>query len=441
MALVVLAGLFATLLAAPAGARANALVTWTVQSHFVDVAKAQFNSPPPGAPPRPPALRVDVLLPDGYDGVRRFPVLYLLHGHGDAYDSWVNSQRGDLLDLAPHFPGIVVMPEAATGWYTNWWDAGARGTDGRAWENYFLDEVLPMVASRLRVLPGRADHAIAGLSMGGEGAMYFAEQLPGYFGSAASFSGVLSIQRPEWPSGFDTQGQPHLEVYGDPSAQQFYWTGHNPTALAANLRYTRLFVRVGDGTDVPPYPGEETNYFGAVAEAELSQHASDFVSAARGDGEDVTYQPTTGLHDWPWWRDALRAALQWGFFQPVAGSATTWRYQTVATSGRAWDVAFRFAAAPDVVETFNRDGDVLSGNGSGTVTVAADGKRTFTVAMPFRRRLEPAPAGTRPTCLRGTGAAAARTPRPRHGHLRRSRRHLRAHRRRAAAVGCAVGTS
>ena len=35
--------------------------------------------------------------------------------------------------------------------------------------------------------------------MGGLGALYYASQRPGYFGSAASFSGAISIQRPEWP--------------------------------------------------------------------------------------------------------------------------------------------------------------------------------------------------------------------------------------------------
>ena len=40
-------------------------------------------------------------------------MLWLLHGHGDAYDSWINPQQGDLLHIARGFPGIVVMPEGA----------------------------------------------------------------------------------------------------------------------------------------------------------------------------------------------------------------------------------------------------------------------------------------------------------------------------------------
>lgn len=420
-------------------AGASQLVTWTIPSRYVDPARSQFNPPPPGVPNRPAALRVNVLLPDGYDGVRRFPVLFLLHGHGDAYDYWVNTQKGDLLEIAKGFPGIVVMPEAATGWYTNWWDGGARGGDGRAWERYFLDEVIPLANSRLRILSGRANHAIAGLSMGGEGAIFFAEQLPGYFGSAATFSGVLSLQRPEWPAGFDTQGQNHLDVYGDPQAQQFYWTGHNPTALAGALHYTRVFVRVGDGVALPFFPGEETNYFGAVAEAELSQQANDFVDAARAANVDVTYEPTTGVHDWPYWRLALESALRWGFFKPVPDAPARWSYSTVSQTGRAWDISYSFAAPPATVETLSRDGDRLRATGAGVVTVAADGRPAFTAALPFDRVL-PTPAAVAPQAGSRHRNRRARSRRHRgrpharrHNRAQRNirRRHLAAHHRSA----------
>jgi S-formylglutathione hydrolase FrmB len=374
-------------LVAASTAQASRLVTWVTPSRYVDVTKAQFNSPPPGDPKQTPALRVNVLLPDGYNGVRRFPVLFLLHGHGDTYQSWMNTQRGDLPALAPHFPAIVVMPEAAQGWYTNWWDGGARGSDGTGWENYFLDQLLPLVQQRLKILPGRSEHAIAGLSMGGEGAIYIAEQRPDYFGAAASFSGTLSIQRPEWPTGFGTQGQNYDDVYGPVGG--FYATGHNPTALVGNLRYTRVFVRVGNGVAYPYYPGEATNYFGAVAESELSHHAQDFVSAAQQAGVAVHYEPTTGIHDWPWWRLAMASALKWGFFAPVTQTPSAWKFETVSQSGRAWDLCFRFASPPGTLETFTRSGSMLSATGSGTVRITPDRFRSFSAKLPFARRLVP----------------------------------------------------
>jgi S-formylglutathione hydrolase FrmB len=374
----------------PGAARAATVQTWTVDSRFVDVAKAQFNRPVTSAPAR--ALRVDVSLPDGYDGRRRFPVLFLLHGHGDSFDSWAAPKDGDLMRTAAGLPAIVVMPEGAQGWYTNWWDGGRRGTDGREWERYIADEVVPLAERRLRILPGRANHAIAGLSMGGEGAVFFAAMLPGYFGSVATFSGPVSLQRLEWPTAFDTQGQAHGDVFGDPVAQAFYWAGHNPTALAANLAHTRVFVRVGDGIPDPTSPAELQNTFGQVAEAELHQQADDFATAARAAGAPTVYEPRLGIHDWRYWRSALASAIGWGLFRGVDEHPGSWTYRTVATFGRAWDLRYTFAAPPTTLVTFTRVGRVLSATGSGSVRIAAHGFRRFTATLPFRVTLTPARA-------------------------------------------------
>jgi S-formylglutathione hydrolase FrmB len=367
-------------LALPAPAMASRLVTWVTSSRYVDPAKVQFNGPPT----RPRALRVNVLLPDGYHGKRRFPVLYLLHGHGDAYDSWADPDHGDVARIAAHLGAIVVMPEGARGWYTNWWNGGRRGAP--AWEGYHLDELIPLVERRLRIRHGRRWHAVAGLSMGGEGAMFYASQRPGYFGSAASFSGAISIQRSEWPSGFDTQGEKHEDVFGDPSAQRFYWTGHNPTALTGNLAHTRLFVAVGNG--VPgPNPDEVSNTFGQIAEIELARHAEDFVAAARRNGLHPAYRPQQGIHDWPYWRRHLAQAIRWGLFRPVEKQPASWSYRTVSQSGDMWGLRFRFTAPPGTLETFRFRRGTLSGSGEGHVTIETPDGCRFNVVLSFSRVL------------------------------------------------------
>ena len=370
------------LLALPGGAEAAELQTWVTQSRHVDPAKEQFNSPPPGAAARENALRVNVLLPDGYSRGRDYPVLYLLHGHGDSFDHWASPERGDVARIAAGLGAIVVMPEGARGWYANWWKGGARG--GPAWESYHLDELIPLVEQRLRIRPGRRWRAIAGLSMGGLGALYYASQRPGYFGSAASFSGAISIQRPEWPAAFDTQGERHTDVYGDPQAQGFYWSGHNPTALAENLEHTRTYVTVGDGT--PPVPD---NPVGSLAEAELHRHAEDFVAAAQMAGVPTTYAPREGIHDWPYWREHLAAAIKWGFFRDVPQSPARWTYETVAQSGSAWGLDFRFAEPPGELITFARDGALLRASGSGQVTITTGRGCELSQALPFEQSLAP----------------------------------------------------
>src|SRR3954452_9170376 len=96
-------------------AAASRLLTWTTTSRFVDPSKVDFNGPPPGGPELAPALRVNVLLPDGFDRSRRYPVLCLLHGQGDRFDFWANPERGNVAEVAKGFPGIIVMPEGARG--------------------------------------------------------------------------------------------------------------------------------------------------------------------------------------------------------------------------------------------------------------------------------------------------------------------------------------
>jgi S-formylglutathione hydrolase FrmB len=375
-----LLGIVAALVAS-GPARAERIVTLTTNSAFIDPAKQQFNSPPPGAPARPNALRVNVFLPDGYDGGGRFPVLYLLHGHGDSYDAWANTKRGDVETIARGFPGLIVMPEAAQGWYANWWNAGKRAEP--AWESYYFDELIPLIEKKFRIRTGRRWHAIAGLSMGGEGAAYIAEQRPGYFGAIASFSGPLSIQRAEYSGGgMDTQGQKFTDVFGP--ADGFYATAHNPGANTQNLRNTRVYVTVGNG--VGSF-SDATNYFGAIAEADLNRHAEDFVAAAKAAGDDVTYVPRGGVHDWPYWREHLAAAIQWGLFKPVPETPAQWTLQTASQTGDAWGFRFTFAQPLSELITFKRDGDRIAATGSGTVTVQAPNGASFGAKLPFDRRI------------------------------------------------------
>jgi S-formylglutathione hydrolase FrmB len=375
---------------APAAApeRPARIVTWgPMKSRFVDPSAAPPGSynEPPGVEERPNALRTDVYLPAGFDRSKRYPLLLLLHGQGDAYDSWPNSENGDLLNTAAGFNGIIVMPEGDRGFYTNWWNGGQRGAP--AWERYHLDELLPRVMKRLPIREGRRWHAIAGLSMGGEGTMFYASQRPGFFGSAAAFSGPLSIQRVTYQNVFDAgTGQSREQIYGGPEAQRFYWNGHDPIKLVDNLADTRLYVAAGDGVANPARPEELTNYFGQAAEAELGQQAAEFADAADQAGAPVTYKPHHGIHDWFYWRKDLADAIDWGLFRAPPRARGKWTFKTVAQTGRMWGRSFRFSDPPSELITFRRSGRQLRASGSGTVTIRR-GERHFTAELPFQRRI------------------------------------------------------
>jgi len=131
--------------------------------------------------------RVNVLLPIDYArSRRRYPVLYLLHGFTNSYASWAADT--DLVHFARPFAMIIVMPDGGNGWYIN--DANG----GQRWEDYHIHQLIPFIDSHYRTIATRSGRAIAGLSMGGFGALSYAARHPDLFSAAASFSGALDVE-------------------------------------------------------------------------------------------------------------------------------------------------------------------------------------------------------------------------------------------------------
>ena len=82
-----------------------------------------------------------------------------------------------------------------------------------------------------------------------------------------------------------------------------------------------------------------------------------------------------------------------------------------------WRFRFRFAAPPETVETFTRDGSRLAGEGSGTVSIRTPAGCEFTAALPFERELPRACGAARPAAI----SAAVRPRRARAGARTRFR--------------------
>src|SRR5215213_4853208 len=135
-------------------------------------------------------LPYNVILPADYQTSRatRYPVLYLLHGLTGHYDDWV--ARTNIADYAADYRMIVIMPEANDSWYT---DSAIVATD--KYETYILKELIPDVQQRYRTIQSRYGRAIAGLSMGGYGAIKFGLKSPATFVFAASMSGAFGVTR------------------------------------------------------------------------------------------------------------------------------------------------------------------------------------------------------------------------------------------------------
>ena len=114
-----------------------------------------------------------IYLPESYDHSHRYyPVLYLFHGMWGNHTDWVQSgevQRtaSELIasGLIPEM--IIVMPDGLIdGFYINNYDGSVR------WEDFFYQEFLPDIENRYRIAANRNNRGLAGLSMGGYGALY-----------------------------------------------------------------------------------------------------------------------------------------------------------------------------------------------------------------------------------------------------------------------------
>ena len=376
----------AVFLAVGGVASAHQLVTITIPAPHGEIASKWLSYK--GAP------RANVLLPDHFDPRRRYPLVLVLNGLNCNYNWYV--QTG-VISVFYGLNAIVVMPEGGNGWYADWWNNGERG--GPSWETYELDTVLPTILHRYRILPQRRYHAIVGHSMGGLGAVYLGGRLPGFFGTVVSTSGFVDPQlmaqvtQPGMAltSQAPLQGDYDLDpVEGPPRG--FYAAGHNPTLLAMNLEQTRVFVSTGTG--VPSSSGLATFTRGgeaSVAEGSVLEGGiiypmnQLYARALRSAGVDVTYQVHTGGHDIPDNLDEFKAMFAWGLFKPVPTDPRAWVNDTVATSGRLWDVAYRFERPPDQVVQFRRDGSQLTISAAGSpVTLTTDGGCTIHTATPAR---------------------------------------------------------
>jgi putative tributyrin esterase len=128
-----------------------------------------------------------VMLPTAYDSTRRYPVLYLLHGWGGGSLDWATKTR--LHVYASTAQILVVMPRAENSWYVN----SATNATIR-YEDYIVQDLPKHVSTRFSAAD-TSRQAIAGLSMGGYGAVMLALKHPQKYRFVGSFSGAVTMPR------------------------------------------------------------------------------------------------------------------------------------------------------------------------------------------------------------------------------------------------------
>jgi enterochelin esterase family protein len=160
-----------------------------------------------------------VYTPPGYDPdrPRPYPVLFLLHGLGEGANAWLTEGRADtildnLIAAGKAVPMVVVMPRsygiADIAPLDD--DPAAQQLHLRHFDQALLRELLPAVAQSYHVSANPADHAIAGLSMGGAEALSIGLAHSTSFSAIGSFSAGLPMLDEDLAKAFPATGQPSL---------------------------------------------------------------------------------------------------------------------------------------------------------------------------------------------------------------------------------------
>ncbi len=150
--------------------------------------------------------RMHVYTPPGYEaGQGKFPVFYLLHGAGDCDDSWTSVGRAgfildNLIAAKKAKPMIIVMPAGHTRPTGRGPIQGTAPSGSSAapppdeFIQDFMTDIMPYVEKNYRVLAGRENRAIAGLSMGGNQTLNIALPNQEKFAYVGVFSsGLLNV--------------------------------------------------------------------------------------------------------------------------------------------------------------------------------------------------------------------------------------------------------
>lgn len=134
------------------------------------------------------SFKANVYVPVSYKDspAKRYPVVYLLHGYGENYQSF-NTYGGSLKDMADRYDFIIVTPTGERSWY---WDTNATNK----FLTYIGTEIVDFIDSNYRTIASREGRAISGVSMGGQGAFYIAYSNKDKFGAIGAISGGVNMR-------------------------------------------------------------------------------------------------------------------------------------------------------------------------------------------------------------------------------------------------------
>jgi S-formylglutathione hydrolase FrmB len=235
-------------------------------------------------------LPYNVLLPVNYNQPesrpKRYPVIYLLHGFSGHYTNWLEKTK--LVDYTAGYEFIIVMPEGNDAWYT---DSATVPTD--KYESYIVQELVPDVEKRFRAGSDGGSRAIAGLSMGGYGAIKFGLKHPEMFALAASLSGAFSAAT--WDSKDPGAISNSLrQAFGPANSETRAANDVPKLAREAKAKNTTLpFLYVDCGTEDHLF-AENREFISLLVELKIPHE----------------YRQLPGGHSWTYWDSQVQEVLR-----------------------------------------------------------------------------------------------------------------------------------
>ncbi|MBT3384370.1 MAG: esterase family protein [Prolixibacteraceae bacterium] len=242
-------------------------------------------------------VEYSIYLPPDYEtSIRSYPVLYLLHGYSDDETGWI--QFGEANTIADRGiangdfpPCIIVMPDGKVSWYINSFD----GKD--PWEEMFITEFIPFIEKEYRIRPKKEFRAIAGLSMGGNGALLLSMRNPELFSSCVAMSAGTFTDNEILAN--DSYDGYFKNIYGPKPEGKVsdHWKANSPLHLLESvdeekLKSIRFYIDCGDDDFL--YKGNSALHV-----------------KMRDLGIPHEYRVRNGGHEWSYWRTGLFDGLKY----------------------------------------------------------------------------------------------------------------------------------
>lgn len=259
-------------------------ITFTMarsQTHATVVADSVYSARTAGH------LKFNVLLPAGYrEGHGHYVTLYLLHGFGGGPNDWI--AHSGLVTYAAAYPFIIITPDAKNSWYTNAPDRKSN------YEDCIIKGLIPYVDEKYRTMHTRHGRAIAGLSMGGYGAMKFAVKYPQLFFYGASFSGALYAPLGYRPDNSAISRSLHA-AFGEKRSD--HWTRNNVITLLDSVPTAALpYLYISNGAR-DSFP-------------RIIENNRELAEKLRSKDALYEYHELPGAHNWTFWDKEIATLLQ-----------------------------------------------------------------------------------------------------------------------------------